>query len=443
MKKSFIFYCFLLLIVQIKNQVIIVPFKTVNPSKLIQDNYITELINNKIYLELKIGTPYQKIPVLLKLNQIPFFITSSSYNKDIIKFNSSKSETYTQSSEKDYISHDYDYNHAFLGEDIITIENISNHNSFLDRTQFYLATNLTENNENISGEIGLNIINTIFLSFINQLKRNKKIDDYIFSLKYITENEGEFHLGNYYHFYDDNFKESDFKSFGIGTRQSAFLDKWEIYFNKIMLSNGNLTFGDALLSYEFGFIYGTEHYHILIKQIFFDNYGNNCKKIIFGKNEFYYVCDKNINLEKFPDLIFVKDNINFTFTRNELWQEFENNYYFLVIFCEQPKEDWIFGKIFFKKYIIFFNLDQKIIGFYPNSNQQDSKSKDNIEKSNLNSYLLPWILVILLLIILIIFIIYFFYYLKIKNRKIRANELDDNYDYVSQENQNEPLSINK
>ena len=87
MKKSFIFYCILLLIVQAKNQVIILPFKTVNPNKLIQDNYITELINNKIYLELKIGTPYQKIPVLLKLNQIPFFITSSSYNKNIIYYN--------------------------------------------------------------------------------------------------------------------------------------------------------------------------------------------------------------------------------------------------------------------------------------------------------------------------------------------------------------------
>jgi len=443
MKKSFIFYYFLLLIIQTKNQVIILPFKTVNPSKLIQDNYITELINNKIYIEMKIGTPEQKIPVLLKLNQIPFFITSSSYNKNIIKFNSSKSDTYIQNSDKDYISNDYDYNHAFLGEDIISIESISNQNSFLNRTQFYLATNLTENNENNSGEIGLNIINKIYISFINQLKKKKKIDDYIFSLRYLTENEGEFHLGNYYHFYDDNYNESDFKSFEIGTLHSRFLDNWEIYFNQIILSSGNLTYGDALLSYEFGFIYGTEHYHILIKEIFFDNYGNNCKKTIFGKNEFYYICDKNINLEKFPDLIFVKDNINFTFTKNELWKEFENKYYFLVIFCEQQKTNWIFGKIFFKKYIIFFNLDQKIIGFYPNLNQQNSKSKNNIKNSNLISYLLPWILVILLLIILIIVIVYFFYCLKIKKRKERANELDDNYDYVSQKNQNEPFSINK
>jgi len=443
MKKSFIFNCLLLLIIQIKNQIIIVPFKTSNPSKLNQDNYITELINNKVYIEIKIGTPYQKIPVLLKLNQIPFFITSSSYNKDIIKFNSSKSDTYIQNSDKDYISNDYDYNHAFLGEDILSIDNISNQNSFLNRTQFYLATNLTENNEYISGEIGLNIINKIYMSFINQLKQKNKIDDYIFSLRYLTENEGEFHLGNYYHFYDDNYKESEFKSFEIGTTHSAFLDKWEIYFNKIILSNGNLTNGDALLSYEFGFIYGTEHYHILIKEIFFDSYGDNCKKTIFGINEFYYICDKNINLEKFPDLIFVKDDINFTFTKNELWKEFENKYYFLVIFCEQPKTNWVFGKIFFKKYIIFFNLDQKIIGFYPNSNQQNNKSKDNIEKSNLISYLLPWILVILLVIILIIVIVYFFYYLKIKKRKSRANELDDNYDYVSQKNQNEPFSINK
>ena len=219
----------------------------------------------------------------------------------------------------------------------MSIENISNQNSFLDRIQFFLATNLTENNENISGEIGLNVVNKIYMSFINQLKQNKKIKDYIFSLKYLTENEGEFHLGNYYHFYNDNYNESDFKSFEIGTPHSASLDKWEIYFNKIILSNGNLTYGDALLSYEFRFLFGTEEYHILIKEIFFDNYGNNCKKITFRKDEFYYICDKIINLEKFPDLIFVKEDINFTFTKNELWQEFENKYYFLIIFCEQKK----------------------------------------------------------------------------------------------------------
>ena len=428
---------------KVLTQIIKVPFKTIYSEKLTNINYITELINNKIYIEIKIGTPYQKIPVLLKLNQIPFFITSSSYNKDIIKFNSTKSITYTQETDKEYKSDYYDYYNAFLGEDIISIQNISNKESFLNRTNFFLTSNLTEKNVNVSGEIGLNIIHTMFISFVNQLKRNKKIDNYIFSLKYITENEGEFHLGNYYHFYDNNFKESEFKSIEVGIPQKARIDSWEINFRKIILSTGNITYGNnVLLSYEFGFIFGTENYHNLIKEIFFDKFEKNCQKKVFEDNNFYYVCDNNINIEDFPDLIFVKDDCNFTLTKDELWKKFEEKYYFLVIFSEIQRNDWIFGKIFFKKYIIFFNLDERIIGFYPNQNQQNSQ---NTEINDVNKFQisLSWILVILLFILLIIAIIYILYYLNVKKRKTRINELEDKYDYASKEDKNEPFSINK
>ena len=238
----------------IKGEIIIIPFKTMISNKLTQENFMSELINGKIYINLKIGTPPQEIPAILNLAQVPFFITSSSFTKNKINFNESKSSSYTQESNKTYSQNNYDYISSFLGQDIITIKNISKKDSSLNRIQFFLATNLTKENENITGEIGLNIIYPYFISFLNQLKDNSLIDNYIFSIKYNTENEGEFHLGNYYHLYDnnENYKGSDFNTMKIGIPRVSF-DKWCLDFDKIILSNGNKTFLTSVeLSYEFG-----------------------------------------------------------------------------------------------------------------------------------------------------------------------------------------------
>ena len=430
---------FILIISIIKSNIIILPFKTITTNNITHENFMSHLIENKIYIELKIGTPSQKIPVLLKLNQIPFFITSSSCNIDSISFDQSKSSSYTQDGNKTYSSKIYDYNQAFLGEDIISIVNVSKKDSFLNRTDFFLATNLSDNNENISGEIGLNIINPMYMSFINQLKNKRILKNYVFSLKYNTENEGEFHLGNYFHFYDNNYNESEFKVMEVGLPEQ-YIDNWELFFYKIILGSGNTTHTNKVfLSYEFGLIYGTTNYYNLIKEIFFANYERNCQKKPFQKKDFYYICDNKINLENFPDLIFVHYDFNFTLTKSELWTKFDGKYYFLVIFSEEERDHWVLGKLFFQKYTILFNLDAKIIGFYQNFKKNQKDNRKSQEKYKVS---LSWILVIVLTILLIVAIIYIFYYLKIKIRKKRVNELEDNYDYAAQKNEKEPISIN-
>ena len=439
MKLAILFY---FLIIMIKAQIIIVPFKTKNPNNLSHDNFMSELENNKIYIELKIGTPYQKIPVFLKLGQIPFFITSSIYNKDIIKFNSTKSCSYIQN-DKEYTSfNNYDYTHAFLGEDIISIANISNKDSFLNRTKFFLATNLSEKSDDISGEIGLNILYYYNLPFLNHLKNNHLIKDFIFSIKYTSEDEGELHLGNYYHLYDNNkyYKEIDFRTIHIEIPPVSLI-RWEFEFDHIFLGTGNATFlNRALLSYEYGFIYGSYHYFNLIKTIYFDQHQNECEIKHLGNKDIYYVCDTTIDLEKFPELIFVKEDFNFTF-KKELWKKFDNKYYFLVVFLEDKSYGWILGKIFFQKYTIFFNEDAELIGFYTKMNEINRIEENSKKKFKLE---LPWILLILLFILLVLAMIYIIYFLKVKKRKERANELDDYYEYESNKNNNnEKMPIEK
>ena len=447
---NYLIYC-LLFISVVKADILIIPFKTISTNNLNHENYISELINNKIYIELKIGTPYQTIPALIKLNQVPFFITSLSFNKNINSFNSSKSNTYTQDGNKTYNSTTYDYIQAYLGEDIISVKNIENKDCFFNRTNFFLAINLTENNKNITGEIGLNIVYATYMSFINQLKKKKIIENYIFSLKYKTENEGEFHLGNYFHIYDNKYNESDFTKMEVGLPE-LYIDSWRLFFNKIMLSTGNTTYTNrVLLSYEYGLIYGTTNYYKLIKEIFFDSLGKKCEEKKINTNDFYFVCDDDINLENFPDLFFIKySDINFTLTKNDIWKKFDGKYYFLIIFSEAENLEWILGKIFFKKYNILFNSDSKIIGYYPNSkdkeNEDNEDNEDNQDNNQSNekgsNFSVSWIIVIILFILLILAIIYIIYIVKVKNRKKRANELEDSYDYSAKENDNKNICLN-
>ena len=192
-----------------------------------------------------------------------------------------------------------------------------------------------------------------------------------------------------------------------------------------------------MLSYEYGFIYGSYHYFNLIKTIYFDQYQNECEIKHLGDKDIYFVCDTTIDLEKFPELIFVKEDYNFTF-KKELWKKFYNKYYFLVVFLEDKRYDWILGKIFFHKYVIFFNEDAKIIGFYTKMN--DNGNNENSGKKQFK-FGLSWILVILLFILLVLAIIYIIYYIKVKKRKARANELDDFYEYESNKQSNKEKMI--
>ena len=130
-----------------------------------------------------------------------------------------------------------------------------------------------------------------------------------------------------------------------------------------------------------------------------------------------------IEYKNFPELIFRNDFLkyNFTFTYKDLFMKYENKYYFLILF-KWYIDKWNFGYPFFKKYQIFFDSDKKIFGLYPN-------------KSNSNNWnFSPWILVFvfaLLFIITLIILLIFIKYFKQK-RKIRANELEDNFEYLPQ-----------
>jgi hypothetical protein len=113
-------------------------------------------------------------------------------------------------------------------------------------------------------------------------------------------------------------------------------------------------------------------------------------------------------------------NQNFILTKEDLFTEFKGYYYLNIVFPEYDEivPFWILGKIFLKKYQFIFDFNAKIIGYYT----------ENISSSK------PYfvIFLIFLLIILIFFFISFYFKLT-KKRKIRQNEINDVYEYISQD----------
>ena len=137
-------------------------------------------------------------------------------------------------------------------------------------------------------------------------------------------------------------------------------------------------------------------------------------------------CDQNFNFSDFKNLSFILNDIEYEFilTYKDLFIEKDDKYLFGIVFDnidDKDKSYWIFGKLFMKKYQLFFDLDKKIIGLYRNKNNKgESKKKFNI----------IYIFLIILVLIVIGLVVAIVYLVKNK-RKSRANELtDENFDYI-------------
>ena len=131
--------------------------------------------------------------------------------------------------------------------------------------------------------------------------------------------------------------------------------------------------------------------------------------------------------------------VNLTLLYNDLFykNEKDGKYYFLIYFNVPLTEEekwkqrinsinnrWILGRLFLKRFLLIFDQDKRIIGFYNNKLNQNYFSKGT---------LLPWILVFICICIIFVLIFYIFSIYK-KIRRKRVNELDLIYDYIPYKN---------
>ena len=130
----------------------------------------------------------------------------------------------------------------------------------------------------------------------------------------------------------------------------------------------------------------------------------------------FYVCDDFININKLDDLKFISEELKYEFIYKpkDMFIKQNKKLFFIIGFTDYWRKQWFLGYQFLTKYQIIFNQDKKIIGFY---------IKQNLPINLIISIIFGFIIVGL--------IIYIYKILKTK-RKIRANELIEDFDYLPQ-----------
>jgi hypothetical protein len=194
----------------------------------------------------------------------------------------------------------------------------------------------------------------------------------------------------------------------------------------------------GVINHNYKVIVGSQKYMELIEEQFFWHYtpGQACKKNILNDKFYYFVCDSNIlSMDEikttFPSIYMKQIDFNFIFelTPDDLFVTRGDKIFFLVVFNKNnPTNSFLLGSNFLKKYLFYFDNDKNQIAFL----------RDNTNKNGQNEVIVvhwynsPGTVIILIILFLIIGSAGFYFgrkfYLK---RKLRANELEDQFSYES------------
>ena len=434
--KEIIIIKILLLFICISNSFDIIKINFERYYKDNQELNITNLFDityfYHIYTYMEIGTPSVKIPLLITDKESVINILSSNYSNNIT-YNLNNSLTYKLN--KNYTSkYDSEGNYISSRE--------SNENFIINNKQINLNF-LVKNNTSeqfLKGSLGLNTFfysnqkDLIYYNIINQLKKQEIINTYDFSINFNNKNDilskGEIIIGDLPHNYNKNYKEKDYHF----VNAKYYYDPYycsirinEINYNYDLKKKDKIIYleddEEIELDINIGYIFGSSNFFNIIYDEFFKEYINNNKCIEYKIQRHYrsFYCDEDINLKKMKNLYFqIKNgNIYFILTPKDLFYKFKNKLYYLIIFHPYKSTKWILGIPLFTKYLINFNQDKKLIGFYINDKIKDEK--------NYSIFLKLFIISILVNVIILIICLY--YKIVKKNKKIRANELEENFDY--------------
>ena len=388
-----------------------------NKSYLKSDfNFLKDYFENtSFYTNITIGTPKQIIPSYIYTENSNFYIDKKN-KKDYFQYKKSTSYKKLQNESK-YISDQF--SQGILSSDILYLDsnNIKNFN-------FILTTCGSRFKFTKLSAIGLKIKN-ISYNFINQLKQNNIINSGIFTIKFNEKNtnEGEIIIGDYPHKFDPIYKNKKFNFDKVILKETLFY--WNLIFDEIYTKNNknlikNINIGITL---DFNGFFGDKIYHDYI-------YDNFFKKLISEKKCFknfdddykiyYYYCNEDSNIEKkFENIYFKSKKLDYIFELNfkDVFKIINNKLYFLIVFSNNIKKDWVLGSPFLKKYQIIFNQEESIIGFYD----------DKIKLQN-------GILIITGILFIIMIILFIIQYCKVRDREVnrrkygqKENEQELNY----------------
>ena len=408
-----------------------IPFQVKSNVTKDENDIMPYLLFKGIYINIKFGSENEEFSLPLKMKTYPLYISSSSSNIKSKKYNEKSSKTYIKL-ENTTITSNQDLIEGYKSLDTISINNIT-----INKYSFILTEKqITEE----SGGIGLKIAPTFeeygiyknISSFITQLKKNNFINSFSFSFKYKNENEGLFIIGaepdeiDPKH-YNENNSITVKSSLNYGGGR-WMIKLYNVTFNGKQVFIGPYSYGEILS--EVQFIYGVNNFRKIISSDFFNQSG--CFEKYNEKFGFtYFYCNENIDIKKFNDLIFTSEEKNhFIFTYKDLFYNFKGFNYFLVVFGKD--NSWSLGQIFLRKYYTVFNSDKKVVKWYFYEEK----------KGNFNVLLFFCIIFFIIIIGLVIYLYYFKKTIILKKKK-RANELEDDYEYIPEKKSDLEMNKNK
>ena len=473
------------------NEVVFLKFKSLYEGEdKIEDFFITNLLQVKLYSKINIGENNNEITLLVTRSH-PYFSLSPLHlkNKDGIfntKYNFKESPSFKNIS--------YPHEYIIESKDDIKAKETFKFPFFNYKEQNYkdkiindldiiLGINEQYKENPYYVNFGLELImnkknnSKQDYNLFYQLKSRKVIDDYYTS--YIFDNEknaddenlsnldelinlkGKIIIGDLPKYFDNtNYSKYELLS-TYSYRYESSIAQWTIKFNEIYYKVGDRTYTDnyRLVNFninDFLFI-APLSYTYNIKFVYFNSYVNQKVCHLFTDNgyETYYF-DKSqyfnlTHLKRFPSLFFKNNELQYTFELNykDLFIERDGKYWFLIAFPTiNRSSQWFFGRLFLKKYHFIFNYDSKTISFYnpnlPKDDPSDKKGDTSGNKTNIIIIICIAAIVVLSLISISLGIYLSKMCYKANKNKGRLNEIKENFVYESQENninENESQSI--
>jgi len=460
----------------ITSNYISIPFKIFseeNPKYISEDIFISDFVTNKIFFPIQIGEPYQLL--LGTINSFDFELLMKKgdffYEKHKSIFNSSISNSFSVIADKTL-----SYFDSFDSSYVQDLFNFCIKFDFVKKTcEEYKAYKINfilfrkssldpiSEKEELSKknfiEIGLNLkthYGTKYSLFKN-LYEKKYISSNTWFIHYfpkkakdnmIEEEQGILVYGaDPKNFFSDKYNSSSIAYTQGINKYYDYGNYWSIIFNEVkmkplnskeeILLDNNI---QGVINHNYKAIIGSQVYMEKIEQYFFNFYFSEgfCNKKLLNDKFYYYVCNSNLlpmsQIESsFPNLYLKQIDFNFIFELNakDLFLAKGDNIFFLVLFNKNnPTKSFLLGHIFLKKYFFYFDNDKNEIAFLQENDYYKINKKE--EPIVVHWYNSPATVVVLVILFIFIGLVGFYYGRKIYNkRKLRANELDDQFEYKS------------
>ena len=407
-----------------KMKIIVLPFKTLAPKNVDSGSpiNITSLVENRIFTEINMTS--QTLLAFFNSEEYAFIMTSENcpefsnyYIKNSPSF-TNLSERYA--SERMILYRDYDLKTKEYG--------------------YYSKMEVKEYNDKKQCAIlGLKMNLPVYeydriQNFVKTFYVNENINSYQWTVKYTKDNEGLVIIGDSPLNYDPMFKNKKYEehqtqAIGEGTTVDFGID-----FNEITFGSKDFEIKHAHFNHDLGVLLVNKIIYEKIKNSFFVNYLGD-KKICFEgwvyEKYGYIYCDSNkftdSDIKSLPKLIFKQTNMNYIFELNyeDLFsKQKDGRIYFLIVFDLNYKTFKI-GKPFLKKYPLTVDNKKNLITYFRIKEENEDNGYSRI----------IWIVILSVFVVILAGTTGFFAYkfIKKKNKK-RANELDEDYEYLGKEN---------